>query len=66
MAFEQALPVYIPEEQPKPKIYRQTKKEKKQRKIESKNTIKQPLPNIIKEDIVFKPSKEERELKKIK
>ena len=36
MAFKQALPVYIPEEQPKSKIYRQTKKEKKQIKIESK------------------------------
>ena len=65
MAFKQALPVYIPEEQPKPKIYRQTKKEKKQIKIESKNTIKQPLPNIIKEDIVFKLSKEECELKRL-
>ena len=43
MAFKQALPLYIPEEQPKPKIYRQTKKEKKQIKIESKNTIKQPM-----------------------
>ena len=36
MAFKQALPVYIPEEQPKPKIYRQTKK----RKETNKNRIK--------------------------
>ena len=34
MAFKQALPTYIPEEQPKPKIYRQRKK--KQIKIELK------------------------------